>query len=112
MSNISLDQRIRKIPVDLNEEIQVQSEGVVSKILVDTQPGTITVFAFDQNQGLSEHSAPFDAFVHLLKGQLEITIGGNPVLLNPGQSLIIPANIPHALRAIKSSKMMLVMIRA
>ncbi len=112
MTLSTLDERIRKDAINLNEEIQYQSEGVVSKTLIDTKPGTLTIFAFDQNQGLSEHSAPFDAFIHLLEGEMEITIGGNPIILKNGQSLIMPANIPHALRAIASSKMMLVMIRA
>lgn len=112
MTMETLDTRIRKEAISLNQEIDFQTDGVVSKTLIDTKPGTITIFSFDQNQGLSEHSAPFDAFVYLLEGQMEITIGGNPVLINEGQSLIMPANIPHALRTIKSSKMMLVMIRA
>ena len=107
----TLDERIRIDAVSLNNEISYQTEGVVSKTLIDKQAGTITVFAFDQGQGLSEHSAPFDAFLHLLDGEMEITIGGNPVQVKKGYSLIMPANVPHALRATEAAKMMLVMIR-
>ena len=107
----TLDERIRLDAVLLNNEISYQPEGVVSKTLIDKQAGTITVFAFDQGQGLSEHSAPFDAFVHLLDGEMEIIIDGNPIQLKKGHSLIMPANVPHALRAMEAAKLMLVMIR-
>lgn len=74
--------------------------------------GTITVFAFDEGQGLSEHTAPFDALVYLLEGEVEIVISGNPLRLKEGEIVIMPANQPHALKAIKKFKMLLTMIRS
>lgn len=74
--------------------------------------GTITLFAFDRGQGLSEHTAPFDAVVHILDGTAEITIGGKPQIVNAGEMLIMPANVSHALQAKQRFKMLLVMIRS
>ena len=73
--------------------------------------GTVTFFAFDQGQGLSEHTAPYDALVHLLDGEAEITISGKPIHLRAGEMVIMPANEPHALKAVQRFKMMLTMIR-
>lgn len=111
MAQELLDQRIREQAVTLTDEIACQTEGVVSKTIIDKPAGTLTLFAFDEAQGLSEHSAPFDAFVHLLEGEMEIRLDGSACHLLKGQSLMMPANVPHALRAQKPSKMMLVMIR-
>ncbi len=86
--------------------------AVVSKQVMKTERGNVTLFAFDQGQGLSEHSAPFDALVQVVDGQCEITIGGQPHVLNANESIIMPANIPHALKAVKAFKMILTMIRA
>ena len=85
--------------------------GVVSRTLVDRPQGTITLFFFDEAQGLSEHSAPFDAFVQVVEGELELTIGGEPVIVTAGQVCLMPAQVPHAVRAKAPSKMLLVMIR-
>lgn len=91
--------------------IDYQSGGVVSRALMDKKAGTVTLFAFDAGQSLSEHTAPFDALVQVLKGGLEITIEGEPVTVNAGQMLIMPANKPHALQALSKAKMLLTMIR-
>jgi quercetin dioxygenase-like cupin family protein len=85
--------------------------GVVSRTLVEGKSGTITAFSFDAGEGLSEHSAPFDAFVQLIEGKLELTIGGKPHTLTGGEAVLMPANVPHALRFPERSKMLLVMIR-
>jgi quercetin dioxygenase-like cupin family protein len=86
--------------------------SIVSRTLVDKKVGTLTIFAFDTDQGLSEHSAPFDALVQVLDGEVEITLGGKPVKANAGQVVLMPANVPHALRAITKFKMLLTMIRS
>ena len=89
-----------------------QEGAIVSRTIIDKKTGTVTFFAFDQGQGLSEHTAPFDALVHLLDGEAEITISGKPHRLSAGEMIIMPANEPHALKAVKRFKMMLVMIRS
>ncbi len=86
--------------------------SIVSRTLIDKKVGTLTIFAFDENQGLSEHSAPFDALVQVLDGEVEITLGGKPVRASAGQVVLMPANVPHALRAITKFKMLLTMIRS
>lgn len=85
--------------------------SVVSKTLLKKDTGNLTLFAFDAGQGLSEHTAPFDAVVYILDGKAKITIGGKPQTVNRGEMLIMPANIPHALHAEEGFKMLLVMIR-
>lgn len=92
--------------------IAYQKGTVVSKTLIEKKTGTVTLFAFDKGQGLSEHTAPFDAMVCVLDGTAEIAIGGNPVTVRQGEMLIMPANKPHALTAIERFKMMLIMIRS
>jgi quercetin dioxygenase-like cupin family protein len=89
-----------------------QEGAVVSRTLVDKKSGTVTLFAFAQGQGLSEHTAPFDALVQLLEGEAEITVSGTPFRLGPGEVIVMPANEPHALRAIRPFKMMMTMIRS
>ena len=91
--------------------VEYARDSVVSKTMVDKKAGTITLFAFDESQGLSEHIAPFDAIVQILDGEAEFTIGGNPVKLHAGQMVIMPANIPHSVKATKKFKMLLTMIR-
>jgi len=98
--------------LDLRELIQYQDGSVVSKTLVDRGIGTITLFSFDEGQGLSEHTAPFDAVVQIVDGEAEITISGARHNLKAGQMIIMPANQPHALKAIERFKMLLTMIRA
>jgi quercetin dioxygenase-like cupin family protein len=97
---------------NLENHIEYAAGFVVSKTLIKKEIGTITLFAFDQDQGLSEHTAPFDAVVHILDGTAEITIGGQPQIVNAGEMLIMPANIAHALQAKERFKMLLVMIRS
>lgn len=96
---------------NLENHIEYAAGSVVSKTLINKKIGNITLFAFDQGQGLSEHTAPFDAVVHILDGTAEITIGGQPQIVNAGELLIMPANISHALQARERFKMLLVMIR-
>lgn len=96
----------------LAELVQYQSGAVVSRTLIDKQIGTLTLFAFDAGQGLSEHTAPYDAFVQIVDGTADITIAGEDHRVVAGQMIIMPANIPHALRAVGRFKMLLVMIRA
>ena len=97
---------------DLSGYIDYSSGSVVSKTLVDKKAGTLTLFSFDAGQGLSEHTAPYDAVVQILDGEAEITIGGKANTVAAGQMIIMPANIPHSLKAEKRFKMLLTMIRA
>ena len=92
--------------------IGYQDGSVVSRTLIDKKPGTITLFAFAEGQGLSEHTAPYDAFIEVVEGEAEVTISGKPYLVKAGQFLIMPANEPHSVRAATHFKMLLVMIRA
>ena len=96
--------------IPLSVAIQYQTGSVVSKEIVRKDTGTVTLFAFDQGQGLSEHTAPFDALVYILDGEAKITISGNPVQVKAGELIIMPANEPHALQAVQKFKMLLVMI--
>jgi quercetin dioxygenase-like cupin family protein len=95
-----------------NDLLQYQDDAVVSRTLIDKKVGTVTMFAFDEGQGLSEHTAPYDAMVMITDGEAEIRIAGEPFLLKQGETIILPANKPHALRAISPFKMMLIMIRS
>jgi len=96
---------------NLEQFVDYADGSVVSKILLKKEIGNITLFAFDKGQGLSEHTAPFDAVVYILDGKAEITIGGEPQNVSAGEMLIMPANIAHALQAKAPFKMLLVMIR-
>ena len=89
-----------------------QKDSIVSRTLIDKNTGTVTFFAFDKGQGLSEHTAPFDALVYLLDGEAEISISGKPFSLKQGEMIIMPANEPHALKAVKQFKMILTMIKS
>ena len=91
--------------------IEYQEGSVVSRTLIDKKTGTVTLFEFDEGQGLSEHTAPFDALVCVIEGEAEITISGNPLCVREGEMVIMPANKPHALKAVKKFKMILTMIR-
>jgi len=96
----------------LTDLVNYQEGSVVSKTLIQKETGTVTLFAFDQGQGLSEHTAPFDALVCVLDGEAEIMISGNPYVLKTGEMIILPVNEPHSLKAVKKFKMMLTMIRS
>ncbi len=99
-------------PARLIDLVNYQDCSVVSREIINKRTGTVTVFAFDEGQGLSEHTAPFDALVYLLEGEVEIVISGRPLRLKEGEIVIMPANQPHALKAINKFKMMLTMIRS
>lgn len=92
--------------------LDYQAGSVVSRTLIDKKTGTLTLFAFAEGQGLSEHTAPFDALAYIIDGEAEITISGKKFHLGEGEMIIMPADKPHALKAIKQFKMMLVMIRS
>ncbi len=98
--------------LDVKTLIEYSANSIVSKTLIDTKAGTITLFSFDLGQGLSEHAAPYDAVVQIVDGEAEITIGGNAVHAREGTMVVMPANVPHALHAAKRFKMLLTMIRA
>ena len=96
----------------LKELVAYQDGAVVSKTLIDRGIGTITLFSFAEGQGLSEHTAPFDAFVQIVEGAAEITISGVAATVREGEMIIMPANRPHSLKAKERFKMLLVMVRA
>ena len=89
-----------------------QEGSVVSRTVIEKKTGTVTFFAFDEGQGLSEHTAPFDALVYLLDGEAEIVISGKPLHCKEGEMVVMPAHEPHALRAVKRFKMLLTMMRS
>jgi quercetin dioxygenase-like cupin family protein len=96
----------------LTDLVDYQDGAVVSREIINQKSGSVTLFAFDEGQGLSEHMAPFDALVYLLDGEAEITISGKPLHLKQGEMVIMPANQPHSLEAITRFKMVLTMIKA
>jgi quercetin dioxygenase-like cupin family protein len=96
----------------LAELMDYQAGSVVSRTLIQKPTGTVTLFAFDQGEGLSEHTAPFDAMVWVLDGKAEVAIAGKPHQLAAGEMIVMPANQPHALKAVARFKMLLVMIRS
>ena len=98
-------------PIRIIDAIDYQKEAIVSKTLVNNNAGTITLFAFDKGQGLSEHTSPYDAFLHILEGTAEITISGKWFEADGGEIIVLPANHPHALNALSRFKMLLTMIR-
>ena len=96
-------------PVDF---VDYQDDSIVSRMIIERKTGNITLFAFDDGQGLSEHTAPYDALVHVLEGRVEVTISGKTLHLQEGEIIILPANQPHALKALKRFKMLLTMIKS
>ncbi len=92
--------------------VAYQGGSVVSRTIIDKKTGTVTLFSFDEGQGLSEHTAPFDALVYLLDGEAEISISGKPLHLKEGEMVMMPANEPHALKAVRRFKMLLTMVRS
>jgi quercetin dioxygenase-like cupin family protein len=104
---------MKEIKVEkISDLLQVQEGAVVSRTLINQKTGTITLFAFDSNEGLSEHTAPYDAYVEVVSGELDITISKQPYHLKSGDMIIMPANEPHALVAGTPVKLLLVMIRS
>lgn len=96
----------------LADLVSYQVGSVVSRTIVDKDAGTVTLFAFDSGEGLSEHAAPYDAMVTVLEGEAEVKIAGEPFLLGEGDMIVMPADVPHALRAVDRFKMLLVMVKA
>ena len=97
--------------LNLASLIKQTEQGIASRVLAKTSGGNLTLFAFDKGQGLSEHSAPFDAIVMVIEGQLNLIIDGKPVKTEPGTIVKMPANIPHAVEAPIPAKMLLIMLR-
>ncbi len=98
--------------LSLADLIGYQEGAIVSRVILKAEAGNVTLFAFAEGQELSEHTAPFDALVHVLDGEVEIKISGQPFQLKTGEAIIMPANDPHAVKATKQFKMLLTMIRA
>jgi len=97
--------------INFKKDIEYAGNSVVSKRVLEQKTGNITLFSFDKGQKLSEHSAPFDAMVQVVEGKVEITIDQKPYIVEEGQTIIMPANIPHALLAVEKFKMLLTMIK-
>lgn len=98
-------------PVVLSRELEYVDGSIVSRTLAKSRGGSLTVFAFDAGEELSEHTAPFDAFVEVLDGSVELTIGGERVTARAGETVRMPAGVPHAVRAVERFKMFLAMVR-
>jgi quercetin dioxygenase-like cupin family protein len=96
----------------LVDAVDYQEGAVVSKTVIDKKSGTVTLFAFAQGQGLSEHTAPYDALIQVVEGDAEIRIAGTPFRVRAGEMIVLPAGEPHALKAVERFKMMLTMIRS
>jgi len=112
MSNNQNSSQTNPEILQLSSLIEYQTGSVVSRTLIKKEKGTITLFAFDEGEALSEHTAPFDAFVYIADGEANITIEDESYKLDAGNALILPANRPHAVQAVKRFKMLLVMIRS
>jgi quercetin dioxygenase-like cupin family protein len=108
---MSVQESLKGVPIDLAAHVEYAAGSVVSKTLLDKRTGTLTLFSFDTGQGLSEHTSPYDATVQVLDGEAELVIGGNPVRARAGQLVIMPAGVPHSVRASQRFKMLLIMIR-
>ncbi len=105
--------RMSEIPrvLKLEDMIDYQENSIVSRTIIDREAGTVTLFAFDEGQGLSEHTAPYDAMVYVIEGEVEIKISDKPYHLKEGDMIVMPANEPHALKALSKFKMLLVMVK-
>ncbi len=110
LRRVGMDQELKA--TNLINLINYQEGSVVSRTLIEKQTGTVTLFAFDQGQGLSEHTTPFDAMACVLDGKVEVTVSDNSIILENGEIVIMPANKPHTLKAIEKFKMMLIMIKS
>jgi quercetin dioxygenase-like cupin family protein len=99
-------------PSRMSELIGYQEGSVVSRAIIDRKTGTVTLFAFDKGEGLSEHTAPYDALVYIVDGEAEVTVSGKTSVARKGEMVLMPANSPHALRAVEKFKMLLVMVRS
>ena len=112
MKNVERNNKPEVRIVRLIDLVDYQEGAVVSKTIIDEKTGTVTLFAFNEGQGLSEHMAPFDVLIHILDGEAEVIISGNALHLHKGEMVVMPANEPHSLRAIKNFKMILTLIRS
>ena len=112
MSNTKKQNEIKGRPFRYHGLIDWQDGSIVSRALIDQKTGSVTLFAFDEGQKLSEHTAPFDALVEVVAGEFIITIAGQEQRIGAGSQIIMPAHVPHALVAVNKSKMVLVMIRS
>ena len=108
MTDVQTDQG----PVILNELIHYQDDSIVSRTMIKNTGGSVTVFAFDGGQDLSEHTVPFDALVYVIDGKAEIQIAGSMHRVVAGETIVLPASIPHAVKAVQRFKMMLSMIKS
>ena len=111
MEDITGDRDLKRRVMRLESLISYESGSVVSRTIVDKETGTVTLFAFDEGEGLSEHTAPFDALIYILEGEGEVSLSGELFRLVEGEMIIMPSREPHALRAKKRMKMLLVMIK-
>jgi len=111
MNGNSISKNLAQV-LNLESLLDYQEGSVVSRTIIDKNVGTVTLFSFDRDQGLSEHTAPFDALVYVFDGKADIIISGKSHILEKGQMIIMPANDPHALKALERFKMMLIMIKA
>lgn len=107
-----MPEELRARTLKVEDLIEYQNGAVVSREIIHKGTGTVTIFAFDKGEGLSEHTAPFDAMVQVIDGKAEITISGNKNILEKGDMIIMPASEPHALNALERFKMILTMIRS
>jgi quercetin dioxygenase-like cupin family protein len=98
--------------IHLKEVVNYEEGSIVSRTIVEKNTGTVSLFSFAEGQGLGEHTAPFDALVYVYDGEAEVVITGKPFKLQAGDFIVMPANNPHSLKAIKNFKMMLIMIRS
>ncbi len=98
--------------LSLTSLVEYAEGSVVSRTVLDKPAGTVTLFSFDEEQGLSEHTAPYDAIVMVVEGKAQVTISGKPLVVSQGEMVIMPADEPHALRALEQFKMLLIMIRS
>ncbi|MFX0104880.1 MAG: cupin domain-containing protein [Candidatus Hodarchaeota archaeon] len=106
------NQNLKKKILSIESMLDYQEGSVVSRAIINKDVGTITLFSFDKGESLSEHTAPFDALVYIFDGEAEIIISSEKFILNKGQMIIMPANEPHALKALDKFKMMLIMIKS
>ena len=97
---------------NFNDSVEYASGGILSKTVLKKETGNISLFSFARGEALSEHTAPFDAMIQVVDGKGEVTIGGKPFILKAGEAIIMPANIPHAVKAVEKLKMVLTMIRS
>lgn len=105
------NKQLKGVAINLASLLNYQEDSIVSREIINKKTRTVTLFAFDEGQGLSEHTAPFDALVHILEGEARVNISGKPNIVKKGQVIIMPADKPHSLKAVKNFKMLLIMIK-